>query len=157
MAQIDIEVEGLREVIGLLDELDHRTGKKVLQKAVADSAKKVLKPKVKSATPWPSYVRAVRAGAAKREKPAGIVKYDAKRAPYRHIMIGGSEAHSTRRKRSGKSNLQAFDDGGTRKFSRGHEVSGVTGDPVITRIGDQYGDDALDHVEDYIVRHLELD
>lgn len=157
MASIDIEVQGLREVIGILDELDRRTGKKVLQKAVADSAKKVLKPKVKGATPWPSYKRAVRAGAAKREKPAGIVRYDAKRAPFRHIMLGGSRAHSTKRTRPGKKDLQAFDDGGTRKFSRGHEVSGVTGDPVITRIADQYGDEALEHVEDYLVRHLELD
>lgn len=154
---IDIEVEGLRELIGVLDDIDKRTGKRTLQKATADAAKKVLKPKVKSATPWDSYKRAVRAGAAKREKPAGIVRYDPKRAPWRHIMLGGSKAHSTKPKRSGKSAIQAFDDGGTRKFSRGHEVSGVTGDPVITKVADRYGDEALEHVEDYIVRHLELD
>lgn len=157
MAQIDVRIIGLSELVGWFEQFDKRTGKRVLQKAVADSAKKVLKPKVKTATPWPSYRRAVRAGAAKRDKPAGIVKYDAKRAPFRHIMLGGSQDHNTKRKRSGKSDIQAFDDGGVRKFSRGHQVTGVTGDPVITRIADRYGDDALEHVEDYLVRQLELD
>ena len=154
---------GVKEVLDYLEQLGVRNSRKLLQKATADAAKKVLKPKVKSETPWQSYKRAVRAGAAKRDKPAGIVKYDSKRAPFRHIMMDGSEDHSTKRKRGvlvrlGKKKLiQAFDDGGTRKFSRGHEVSGVTGDPVITRVADQYGDDALEHVEDYLIRQLELD
>lgn len=157
MASVQIHILGLKELIEYFEDIDRKTGKSTLQKAVSDAAKKVLKPKVKAATPWPSYVRAVRAGAAKRDKPAGIVKYDAKRAPFRHIMLDGSKGHSTKRKRHGKSNIQAFDDEGTRKFSRGHDVRGVTGDPVITKVADQYGDSALEHVEDYLVRHLQLD
>lgn len=157
MSNVEIRVLGVKELVEYFEDIDRKTGKSTLQKAVADAAKKVLKPKVKAATPWPSYQRAVRAGAAKRDKPAGIVKYDAKRAPFRHIMLGGSKDHSTKRVRSGKSLIQAFDDGGTRKFSRGHDVSGVTGDPVITRIADQYGDEALEHVEDYLLRQLQLD
>lgn len=154
---IEVRILGVRELVEYFEQIDRKSGKSTLQKATSDAAKKVLKPRVKSATSWPSYRRAVRAGAAKREKPAGIVKYDAKRAPFRHIMLGGSVDHSTKRKRSGKSNIQAFDDGGVRKFSRGHNVRGVTGDPVITRIADQYGDEALAHVEDYLVRQLQLD
>lgn len=157
MASVDIRILGVKELVEYFEDLDRKTGKRTLQKATADAAKKVLKPKVRAATPWNAYKRAVRAGAARRDKPAGIVKYDSKRAPFRHIMLDGSVDHSTKRKRSGKSDIQSFDDGGTRKFSRGHQVTGVTGDPVITRVADQYGDDALEHVEDYLIRQLELD
>lgn len=157
MSSVQIHIIGLKELVELFEEMDRKTGKRNLQKAVADSAKKVLKPQVKAQTPWPSYKRAVRAGAAKRGKPAGIVKYDNKRAPFRHIMLGGSTDHRTKRVRPNKSDIQAFNDGGTEKFSRGHRVRGVTGDPVITRVADQYGDNALEHVEEYLLRQLKLD
>jgi hypothetical protein len=152
---VDIEVRGLKDVLKAIDKLDPKLQKKNLQKATADAAKKVLKPKVKADTPWPSMKRAVRAGAAKKEKPAGIVKYDPKRAWYRHILVGGSKAHSTKARRAG--GVQAFDDGGTKKFSRGHDVRGIKANPVITRVADQYGDDALDHVERFLSRAFGLD
>lgn len=153
---IDVKIIGLRELIDYIDELDRKTGRRTLQKAAAEGGK-FLKPKVQAETPWPSYRRAVRRGTAKRDKPAAIVKYDPKRAPFRHIMLGGSRGHSTKRKRPGKRDIQAFTDGGTLKFSRGHDVAGVTGDPVIKRIADQYGDDALQRVEDYLLREMQLD
>lgn len=152
---VEIRVLGVKELVEYFEEIERKTGRKDLQKATADAAKKVLKPKVKAATPWSSYKRAVRAGAARRDKPAGMVKYDAKRAPFRHLMLDGSSDHST--KSAKKPTIQAFNDGGTRKFSRGHDVSGITGDPVITKVADQYGDDALDHVETYLLRALDLD
>ena len=152
---VDIEVRGLKDVLKAIDKLDPKLQKKSLQKATADAAKKVLKPKVKAETPWPSMKRAVRAGVAKKEKPAGIVKYDPKRAWYRHILVGGSKAHSTKARRAG--GIQAFDDGGTRKFSRGHDVRGIKANPVISRVADQYGDAALDHVERFLSRQFGLD
>lgn len=152
---VTIEVRGMQDVLKALDKLDPKAGKKLMQKATAEGAKKVLKPKVKSESPWPSMKRAVRAGAAKKDKPAGIVKYDPKRAFYRHMLIGGTKAHSTKARRSG--GIQAFDDGGTKKFSRGHEVRGIKANPVITRVADQYGDQALDVTERFLIRGLGLD
>jgi hypothetical protein len=151
----DIEVRGLKDVLKAIDKLDPKLQKKALQKATADAAKKVLKPKVKAETPWPTMKRAVKAGVAKREKPAGIVKYDAKKAFYRHMLLGGTKAHSTRKRRG--SSIQAFDDGGMRKFSRGHDVRGIKANPVISRVADQYGDAALDHVERFLSRQFGLD
>lgn len=157
MSDLSIEVRGMGEVLKALDKLDPKVGKRLLQKATAEGAKKVLKPKVKAESPWPSMKRAVRAGAAKKDKPAGIVKYDPKRAWYRAILIGGSKTHSTKAKRPGKGPIQAFDDGGTKKFSRGHEVRGIKANPVISRVADQYGDQALDVTERFLTRGLGLD
>ena len=154
---ISVDVEGVDKIIADLEKLDPRTAKTVISKAMADAAKKVLKPKVAAATPWPKYRKAVSAGQAKRDKPAAIVKYNAKKAPFRHIMLGGSKAHSTRRKRTGKSDIQAFSDGGVQRFSRGHHVSGVKGTPVIDQVVDRYGDAVLEHVADVIADQFDLD
>jgi hypothetical protein len=153
---IIIDVEGLEEISKLLDRMDIKDARKIIKKANAEGAK-FLKPKLQAATPWPSYKRAVRRGPAKRDKPAAIVKYDIKRAPFRHLMVSGSRDHSTRRVRAGKSDIQAFTDGGTKKFSRGHPVRGIRGDDTIRRVADQYGDDALDHVERFLSRQFGLD
>jgi len=126
-------------------------------KALQEGAK-YLKPKLKAETPWRSYKRAVTRGAAKKGvKPAQIVKYDAKKAPFRHIMVGGSRDHSTRLKRGGKHDLQIFEDGGITKYSRGHDVRGVKGDDTIRRVANRYGDSTLDRVEDYLVKAFGLD
>lgn len=153
---ITIKFEGMEEIEALLEAMEPRDARKFMAKATAEGAK-FLKPKVKAETPWRAYRQAVSAGAAKRDKPAGIVKYNPKKAPFRHIMLGGSEAHSTKRVRSNKSDIQAFTDGGVEKFSRGHDVRGVKGDPVIDRVADRYGDDALRVTEEYLVRAFGLD
>lgn len=153
---IIIDVEGLDEINELLDRIALKDARNILKKANAEGAK-YLKPKLQAATPWPSYRRAVRRGPAKRDKPAAIVKYDIKRAPFRHLMVAGSREHSTRPIRAGKKATQAFDDEGTRKFSRGHEVRGITGDDTIRRVADQYGDDALQKVGDYLLMVFGLD
>lgn len=155
-AGIRVELEGLEDIEALLDSMSPRDSKKFISKATAEGAK-YLKPKVVAETPWPAYKRAVTRGAAKRDKPAQIVKYDAKKAPFRHIMIGGSRDHSTKRVRGGKSGIQHFVDGGLEKFSRGHDVRGVTGTPVMDRVADRHGNAALDRVEDYLVKAFGLD
>jgi hypothetical protein len=159
---VDVQIEGMKDVMAALDKLDPKDQKKTIQKATADAAKKVLKPKVKAETPWPVMKRAVRAGSAKYEKPAGIVKYDNKRAWFRHFLVDGTKSHSTHpkphgRKARARSAIQAFTDGGVKKFSRGHDVSGIKSNPVIKRVADQYGDAALDHVERFLSRQFGLD
>ena len=72
------------------------------------------------------------------------------------MLIGGTKAHSTR-KRRGSGGVQAFTDNGVQKFSRGHEVRGIKANPVISRVADQYGDAALDHVERFLSRQFGLD
>ena len=159
---VDVKIEGMKELMAALDKMDPKGGNRLLTKATADAAKKVLKPKVKAATPWRSMKSAVRAGAARYEKPAGIVKYDNKRAWYRPFLIDGTQSHSTKpgihgRKAHPRKAVQAFTDGGVKKFSRGHEVRGIKSNPVISRVADQYGDAALDHVERFMSRTFGLD
>jgi len=156
MSKIWVDVDGLGEIVELLERMDPKDAKRYQDKALAEGGK-FLKPKLVAETPWPAYKRAVRRGTAKREKPAYIVKYDAKKAPFRAIMIGGSRAHSTHPIRSGKSDIQAFTDGGVKKFSRGHDVRGVRADNTIDRTADRYGDQALDRVEEYLVKAFGLD
>jgi hypothetical protein len=148
---IKIEVRGMKEVIAVLDRMDPRDRKKVVSKATADAAKKILKPAVIAATPWARMKKAVRAGAVKRNKPGGIVKYDAKKAWFRHFLIGGTRSHEVKPKRA---SVMAFDAGGSRAFSRGHNVRGLRANPVISRVADQKGDAALDHVEKFLVREF---
>jgi hypothetical protein len=153
---LSIKLEGLEDIEALLESMSPRDAKRFMAKATAEGAK-YLKPRVKAETPWRAYRGAVQAGQAKRNRPAGIVKYNPKKAPFRHIMLGGSKDHSTKRVRAGKSDIQAFTDGGVAKFSRGHDVRGVKGDPVIDRVADRYGDDALRVTEEYLVRAFGLD
>jgi hypothetical protein len=148
---VSIEVKGMKEVMAVLDRMDPRDSKKVMQKATADAAKKILKPAVIRATPWGRMKKAVSAGIAKKDKPAGIVKYDAKKAWFRHFLIGGTRSHSVAPK---KASVMAFDAGGARAFSRGHSVRGLRANPVISRVADQQGDRALDHVEKFLVREF---
>jgi hypothetical protein len=149
-----VEVKGMREVIDLLDRMDPKDRKKIVSKATADAAKKILAPKVKAATPWARMKAAVRARQVKKDKPGGIVLYDSKKAWFRHFLIGGTRAHTVRPKRA---SVMAFDAGGTQGFSRGHEVRGLRSNPVISRVADQYGDDALEHVERFLVREFGLE
>jgi hypothetical protein len=151
-----VEVEGLDEIVELLERMEPRDSKRYQSKALAEGGKYV-KPKLAAETPWESYKRAVTRGAAKKDKPAYIVKYDAKKAPFRHIMVGGSRAHSTRPIRSPRKDLQIFEDGGITKYSRGHDVRGVTADNTIARTADRYGDPTLDRVEEYLVKAFGLD
>lgn len=152
-----IEVEGLDSIVELLERMDKRDSKRYQTKALVEGSK-YLKPKLKAETPWRVYRKAVKRGAAKKgEKPAQIVKYDAKKAPFRHIMIDGSRDHSTKRVRANKNDVQHFTDRGIEKFSRGHDVRGVKGDDTVRRVADRYGDTALDHVEAYLVKAFGLD
>lgn len=153
---ITIKLQGLEDIEALLDSMHPRDAKKFMGKATAAGAK-YLKAKLKAETPWRSYKGAVTAGAAKRNKPAGIVKYNPKKAPFRHVMVGGSKDHSTKRVRANKSDIQTFTDGGIQRFSRGHDVRGVRGDNTIDRVADRYGDDALRVTEEYLVRAFGLD
>ncbi len=148
---ISIEVKGMAEVMAVLDRMDPRDAKRTLSKATADAAKKVLAPRVKAATPWARMRSAVRAGQVKRDRPGGIVKYDAKKAWFRHFLIGGTKGHTVKPKRK---SVMAFDAGGTRAFSRGHQIRGLRANPVISRVADRYGDEALDYVERFLVRQF---
>lgn len=152
MSSADVEIRGMKEVLQALDQLDEKTSKRTLQKATADAAKKVLKPKVKAkAAPISARLaRATRAGASRKGKPAGIVKFDNKRAWFRHFVIGGTKAHKIR-----------FHDevlrGVPKKGGGSIKHPGAKPHPIIAEVADQYGDDALDHVERFLVRTLELD
>ena len=151
-----VEVQGLDEIVELLERMEPRDSKRYQNKALAEGGK-YLKPKLAAETPWPKYKKAVTRGTAKRDKPAYIVKYNAKKAPFRHIMVGGSKDHSTKRVRAGKNDLQIFEDGGITKYSRGHDVRGVKADNTISRTADRYGDPTLDRVEEYLVKAFGLD
>lgn len=118
-----------------LDRLDPKQANKTIGKATAEAAKKVLKPAVIAETKWRHAKRGVRAGAAKRDKPAGIVKYDAKRVPDRHWMLNGT---AVRRTKSGA--------------NRGRMI----GDPIISRVADAKDDQATDMVADYLTKALDL-
>lgn len=131
-----IEARGLAEVLEVLDRLEPKAANKVLGKATAEAAKKVLKPAVKAETKWAHAKRGVRAGAARKEKPAGIVKYDAKRVPDRHWMLHGTKKRFTK---------------------KGANRGRMVGDPIISRVADANDDRALDVVAKYLETHLDLD
>jgi len=147
-----------KEVELALDKLDAKTNKRTIGKALAKGAK-FLKPKVKAATPTgPGHFgyhlkNRVSAGAAKKNKPAAIVKY---RSSREHFLISGTKGHSTKPKRSGKA-VQAWSSGGVQHFSRGHQVTGAKADPIISRVANQYGDEAVDVAERELARSLGLD
>lgn len=150
---ISIEVKGLDEIMELLDRMEPKASNKLMLKATADAAKKVLAPQLRAATPWQRMKTAVRSGQAKRDKPAGIVRYDAKKAWFRHFLLGGTRAHAVNPKRA---QVMAWEEGGAKAFSEGHSVSGIRANPVISRVANQYGDEALEHVEDYLIRAFDL-
>lgn len=145
-----------KAVLEAIDGLDRKMAKSKVQKALSAGAK-FLKPKVKAATPTgPGHFgyhlkNRVSAGAAKRNKPAAIVKY---RSAREHFTLLGTRAHSTVRVRSNKSPIQKMPDGG---YSSGHQVSGARANPVISRVADQYQDEALAVVERELARLLDLD
>ena len=132
---VSIDDRGLKEVMETLERLDKRQANKTLGKATAEAAKKVLKPAVKAETVWRHAKKGVRAGAAKKDKPAGIVKYDAKRVPDRHWMLHGT---NVRRTKSGA--------------NRGRMV----GDPIISRVAEAKDDQAVEVVANYLIKELDL-
>ena len=148
-----------KEVELALDKLDAKTNKRTIGKALAKGAK-FLKPKVKAATPTgPGHFgyhlkNRVSAGAAKKNKPAAIVKY---RSSREHFLIAGTKGHSTKPVRSGKSAVQTGRTGGVQHFSRGHQVTGAKANPIISRVANQYGDEAVDVAERELARSLGLD
>ena len=148
---ISFEVKGLKEVLDLLDKMEPKATNRVMAKATAEGAKKVLKPKLKSAAAGISrrLSSSVRAGSAKRDKPAGIVRFDPKRAWFRHFIIGGTKPHRIR-----------FHDqvvAGVPKTGGNIQHPGAKPHPIVTEVADQYGDDALDVTEKYLVRSIGLD
>ena len=151
MGSVTIEVRGLDELLKHLDKMDPKGSRKLLGKATADSAKKVLKgpTKAKAGTISQRLAHSVRAGAAKREKPAGIVKFDAKRAWFRHLVIGGTKPHRIR-----------FPDQkarGVPKTQGNIRHPGARPNPVIAMVADRHGDAALDNLERFLIREFELD
>jgi hypothetical protein len=149
MSSVDIQVVGMKDLLAALDKMEPKPGNKLLAKATAEGTKKVLKPKLKAAVPWPSMKRAVRAGAAKKDKPAGIVKFDNKRAWFRHFLIGGTKEHQIR-----------FHDEKVRGVpkTQGHiHHPGIKARPVISEVADQSGNQALDVSERYLIHTLGLD
>ena len=151
-----IEIHGMAELLAQLERTDPKDGKRVMDKATADAAKKVLKAPVKAEAGKVSkrLASSVRAGAAKREKPAGIVRFDPKRAFFRHFVIGGTKDHSIKAK--GKKAL-AYTQAGVTRYARDVDVRGVKANPIISRVADAYEDRTLDHVERYLSREFGLD
>lgn len=148
---VEIEVRGLGDLQKQLDKMDPRNSRTLMGKATADAAKKVLKGPVKAKAGSLSQRLAysVRAGAARRDKPAGIVKFDNKRAWFRHFIIGGTRPHRIR-----------FPDQkarGVPKAQGNIRHPGTKAHPIIAEVADQYGSAALDQVERFLVRELELD
>lgn len=152
---LNIKVDA-HEVTEALDQLDKKGTRSNLQKAVAEGAK-YLKPKVQAESRKVSkrMGRGVSATKAKRGTPASIVKYT-KVAWFAHFVIGGTRDHSTR-KRSGTTTVQTFNAGGVQAFSQGHDVRGVKANPIIARVADQSGDEALEIAERSLVKQLGLD
>lgn len=137
---VQIEIRGLSELMKTLDQMEPRNAKKLIGKATADAAKKVLKPALKAAAPkgpTGNLKRSVSAGSARRDKPAGIAKFRHRVAPHRHLVMLGT---------------------GTRKTKRSGANRGVMpANPIVSRVADEKGDEALRHVEAELVRALGLD
>lgn len=156
---LTIKLEGMEDIEALLDSMNPRDAKRFMQKAVNEGAK-FLKPKVAAETPTgPGHFgyhlkKRVFRGPAKKDKPAAIVKYRSSRA---HWLLLGTKAHSTKRVRNNKSDIQSFTDGGVRKVSRGHDVPSVAANPVMSRVANRYGGGAMRLVEEYLVRAFGLD
>ena len=126
--------------------------RKKLNRATAAGAK-ALKPHVKAEASKVSkrLARATSAGQAKRDKPAGIVKFRPKIAFFRHWIIGGTRAHGPRR-----APLLRFVPGWNPYMSssrpagpwiRTTRVAGVKPNPIIARVADAHEDDARRAVE----------
>jgi hypothetical protein len=150
---VTIEVRGLKEIYDVLDRMSPKDSRKVQARATADAAKKVLKsPLQQAARPLSTRMaKAVRAGQARRDKPAAIVRFDPKIAWFRHFLIGGTRSHEIRPKNSG---FLSWETPTGRAFSRGHRVRGIQATPIVSRVADQHGDEALDHVERFLVREI---
>ena len=146
-----VTVEGLKDIDALLDTMSPRDSKKFMQKATADGAK-YLKPKVQQATPMgPGHFgvhmkKRVSAGIAKREKPAGIVKY---RVGYSHMLMSGTKPHRIRFHNQKEAGVPK--DGGNIRHPGGKA------NPVIDRVTEQHGSAAMDRVIAYLVRAFGLD
>lgn len=151
-----IEIHGMPELLKQLEAMEPKNSKRLLTKATADGAKKVLKAPVKAEARKVSkrLASSVRAGAARRDKPAGIVRFDPKRAFFRHFVIGGTKDHSIKAK--GKKAL-AYTQAGVTRYARDVQVRGVKANPIISRVADAYEDRTLDHVERYLSREFGLD
>jgi hypothetical protein len=151
---LNIKVDA-HEVTEALDQLDRKGNKQSLQKATTEGAK-YLKPKLQAEARKVSrrMGRSVSARKARRGTPASIVKFG-KAAWFAHFVIGGTRSHSTRRRQG--ITVQAFTDGGVQKFSTGHEVRGVRPNPIVSRVADREGDNALEAAERSLVKVLGLD
>ena len=148
---IEVDKGDLRDIQALLDTMGPKDSKRFMAKATAEGAK-YLKPKVVAATPLgPGHFgihlkKRVSAGAAKKEKPAGIVKY---RAGYTHMVMGGTRAHRIR-----------FPDqkaAGVPKEQGNILHPGAKANPIIDKVADQHGGEALDRSIKYLVRAFGLD
>lgn len=151
-----IEVQGLDELLAQLEAMDPKDSKRIMGKATADAAKKVLKAPVKAEARTASkrLAFAVRAGAGRKDKPSGIVKFDIKRAFFRHFVVAGTKDHSIKAK--GKKAL-VYQEAGVTRYAREVQVRGVKPNPIISRVADAYEDRTLDHVERYLTEQFGLD
>jgi len=152
---VEVDKRDLEDIFALLEAMEPKDRKKFMQKATREGAK-FLKPKVIAATPLgPGHFgvhakKRVSFGAAKREKPAAIVKY---RIGYTHMILDGTSQHEIK---PNKKKAIRFMVGGAPVFTSRVKHPGAKGNPVIDKVADQYGDEALDRVADYLLRAFGL-
>lgn len=153
---VEIRVED-KALLAALDAAEPKAGNKALL-AGARAATKFLKPLVKAATPRGAsgkLRKAVYMGTAKRQKPGSFVGVRGKVAFYRHMVIGGTKAHSTA-KRNGTGGIQRWEVGGDVRYGPAHEVRGTPARPFIAETAQRYGDEALQIAEAAIAKTLNL-
>ena len=137
-----------REVLEAIDKLEPKASNKTVAAATSEAAK-YLKPRVKAGAPRGKtgrLAKAVYRGRAKRDRPGAFVaiRGGKKGAFYRHMVVGGTKAHTTA-KRGGGGGLQPFAVGGDTIFSTSYSVSGAPAQPFVSQTADRYGAAALDH------------
>ena len=153
---VEIRVED-KALLAALDSLDPKDGNKALLTG-ARAATKFLKPLVKAAAPRGAsgkLRKSVYMGTAKRQKPGSFVGVREKVAFYRHMVIGGTKAHSTA-KRGGHVGIQRWEVGGDVRYGPAHEVRGTPPRPFVSATADHYGNQALQIAEAAIAKALNL-
>ena len=152
---VEVDKRDLEDIFALLEAMEPKDRKGFMTKALREGAK-FLKPKVAAATPeGPGHFgyhlkKRVSYGVAKKEKPAYIVKYKAWYAP---MLLGGTKAHDIKPKNK---KALSFTVNGNRVATKIARHTEFKGNPVIDKVADQYGDEALDRVADYLLRAFGL-
>lgn len=147
---VKVTIEGEEELNRLLDSMSGPQLKKVAGKATASAAVKVLKPVVKQRAAFnPALARSIRAGAARKDKPAGIVHRDHKRAWWGHFVVGGTKPHRIR-----------FPDqkaAGVPKEQGNIRHPGIVARPIFDEAEQSHGGRVVDFVADVLKDQYDLD